>query len=270
MILGEDATAEQIAIVNHNLGLDRPLYVQYLDWLWKVCRGDFGTSFQDSRPILPDLLSRMPATLELLAAAMFVALLVAIPIGIVSAVKRNSMLDNVGRVFALLGVSMPSFWIGLLLILVFAKNLRWLPSAGRESWTGVIMPAVALGFAMAGILMRMVRSSLLEVLREDYLKTARAKGLSEKVVILKHAMRNAILPVITTIALQVGNLLGGTVVIETVFAWPGIGRFCYMRMLQRDIPTIMGNLMLYAILVCILNIITDLLYALFDPRIRYS
>lgn len=180
------------------------------------------------------------------------------------------MLDNVGRVFALLGVSMPSFWIGLLLILVFAKNLRWLPSAGRESWTGVIMPAVALGFAMAGILMRMVRSSLLEVLREDYLKTARAKGLSEKVVILKHAMRNAILPVITTIALQVGNLLGGTVVIETVFAWPGIGRFCYMRMLQRDIPTIMGNLMLYAILVCILNIITDLLYALFDPRIRYS
>lgn len=270
MILGEDATAEQIAIVNHNLGLDRPLHVQYLDWLAKVCRGDFGTSFQDSRPILPDLLSRMPATLELLAAAMFVALLIAIPIGIASAVKRNSLLDNVGRVFALLGVSMPSFWIGLLLILVFAKDLRWLPSAGRESWTSVIMPAIALGFAMAGILMRMVRSSLLEVLREDYLKTARAKGLPEKVVILKHAMRNAILPVITTIALQVGNLLGGTVVIETVFAWPGIGRFCYMRMLQRDIPTIMGNLMLYAILVCILNIITDLLYALFDPRIRYS
>lgn len=270
MILGEDATAEQIAIVNHNLGLDRPLHVQYLDWLAKVCRGDFGTSFQDSRPILPDLLSRMPATLELLAAAMFVALLIAIPIGIASAVKRNSLLDNVGRVFALLGVSMPSFWIGLLLILVFAKDLRWLPSAGREGWTSVIMPAIALGFAMAGILMRMVRSSLLEVLREDYLKTARAKGLPEKVVILKHAMRNAILPVITTIALQVGNLLGGTVVIETVFAWPGIGRFCYMRMLQRDIPTIMGNLMLYAILVCILNIITDLLYALFDPRIRYS
>ena len=270
MILGEDATAEQIAMVNHKLGLDQPLHVQYLDWLAKVCRGDFGRSFQDNREILPDLLSRMPATLELLAAAMFVAMLIGIPIGIVSAVKRNSFLDNAGRVFALLGVSMPSFWIGLLLILVFAKDLRWLPSAGRDGWACVIMPALALGLSMAGILMRMVRSSVLEVLREDYLKTARAKGLSERVVILKHAMRNAILPVITTIALQVGNLLGGTVVIETVFAWPGIGRFCYMRMLQRDIPTIMGNLLLYALLVCILNIITDLLYAWSDPRIRYS
>ncbi len=270
MILGEDASAEQIAIVNHKLGLDRPLYVQYVDWLAKVCTGDFGRSFQDNREILPDLLSRMPATLELLVAAMFVAMLIGIPIGIVSAVKRNSVLDNVGRVFALLGVSMPSFWIGLLLILVFAKHLRWFPSAGREGWSSVVMPALALGFAMAGILMRMVRSSVLEVLREDYLKTARAKGLSERVVILKHALRNAVLPVITTIALQVGNLLGGTVVIETVFAWPGIGRFCYMRMLQRDIPTIMGNLMLYALLVCILNIITDLVYALFDPRIRYN
>lgn len=270
MILGEDASAEQIAMVNHKLGLDRPLHIQYIDWLARVCTGDFGRSYQDNREILPDLLSRMPATLELLGAAMFVAMLIGIPIGILSAVKRNSLLDNVGRVFALLGVSMPSFWIGLLLILLFAKHLRWLPSSGREEWTGVIMPAIALGFAMAGILMRMVRSSVLEVLREEYLKTARAKGLSERVVILKHAMRNAILPVITTIALQVGNLLGGTVVIETVFAWPGIGRFCYMRMLQRDIPTIMGNLMLYALLVCILNIITDLLYALFDPRIRYN
>lgn len=268
MILGEDANAEQIAIINHNLGLDRPLPVQYIDWLGKVCVGDFGTSYQDSRPILPDLLSRMPETLALLAAAMFVAMIIGIPIGIASAVKPNSILDNVGRVFALLGVSMPSFWIGLLLILLFAKHLRWLPSSGDDHWTGIIMPALSLGFAMSGILMRMVRSSLLEVLGEDYLKTARAKGISEWVVILKHAMRNAILPVTTTIALQVGNLLGGTVVIETIFAWPGIGRFCYMRMLQRDIPTIMGNLMLFAILLCILNIIADLLYAYFDPRIR--
>ncbi|HCL79915.1 MAG TPA: peptide ABC transporter [Synergistaceae bacterium] len=270
MILGEDATAEQITLVNQRLGLDRPLHVQYLDWLGKVVRGDFGVSFQDSRPILPDLLNRMPATLELLVVAMFFSLIIALPIGIISAVKPNSLLDNVGRVLALLGVSMPSFWIGLLLIMVFARNLGWFPAVGRESWTSVIMPAFALGVSMAGILMRMIRSSLLEVLREDYLKTARAKGLTEKVVVLKHAMRNAILPVITTIALQVGNLLGGSVVIETVFAWPGMGRFCYMRMLQRDIPTIMGNLMLYAVFVCILNIVTDLLYAYFDPRIRYS
>ena len=270
MILGEDATAEQIAMVNHKLGLDRPLAVQYVDWLAHVCMGDFGKSYQDSRPILPDLLSRMPATLELLAAAMLVSILVGIPVGIISAIKPDSFFDHIGRFFALIGVSMPSFWIGLLLILLFAKKLGWLPAVGRDGLESVIMPALALGFSMAGILMRMVRSSLLEVLQEDFLKTARAKGLAETVVILKHAMRNAILPVITTIALQIGFLMGGSVVIETIFAWPGIGRFCYMRMLQRDIPTIMGNLMLFAILLCLLNIITDLLYAAFDPRIRLS
>ena len=270
MILGEDATAEQIAMVNHNLGLDRPLPVQYCDWLANVCLGDFGTSYQNSRPILPDLMSRMPATLELLAAAMFVSMLIGIPMGIISAIKPDSVFDHIGRFFALIGVSMPSFWIGLLLILLFAKKLSWLPAIGRDGWESIIMPSLALGFAMAGILMRMVRSSLLEVLQEDFLKTARAKGVHETMVILKHAMRNAILPVITTIALQIGNLLGGSVVIETIFAWPGIGRFCYMRMLQRDIPTIMGNLMLFAILLCLLNIITDFLYAVFDPRIRFS
>ena len=270
MLLGENATAEQIEIVNKKLGLDKPLYQQYLTWLGKVCVGDFGRSYQDNREILPDLLDRMPATIKLMSAAMLVAICIGVPIGIASAVRRNSWLDNIGRLFALIGVSMPNFWIGLILILVFAKYLRLLPALGDDGPSSVILPAIALGLALSGILMRMVRSSMLEVLKEDYLKTARAKGLSGRVVIFKHALRNAILPVITTIALQVGNLLGGTVVIESVFAWPGIGRFCYVRMLQRDIPTIMGNLMLYAILICLLNIITDLLYALFDPRIRYG
>lgn len=270
MLLGENATAEQIEIVNRNLGLDRPLYQQYLSWLGNVCVGDFGRSYQDNREILPDLLDRMPATIKLLCAAMGIAICIGVPIGIASAVRRNSWLDNVGRLCALIGVSMPNFWIGLILILVFAKHLRLLPPSGDDGPSSVIMPALALGLALAGILMRMVRSSMLEVLKEDYLKTAKAKGLSGRVVIFKHALRNAILPVITTISLQVGNLLGGTVVIESVFAWPGIGRFCYVRMLQRDIPTIMGNLMLYAILICALNIVTDMLYALFDPRIRYG
>lgn len=270
MLLGENATAEQIEIVNRNLGLDKPLYQQYLSWLGKVCVGDFGRSYQDNREILPDLLDRMPATIKLMCAAMAVAICIGVPIGIASAVWRNSLLDNGGRLFALIGVSMPNFWIGLILILIFAKYLRLLPPTADGSAKSIIMPAIALGLALSGILMRMVRSSMLEVLKEDYLKTARAKGLPGRVIILKHALRNAILPVITTIALQVGNLLGGTVVIESVFAWPGIGRFCYVRMLQRDIPTIMGNLMLYAIIICLLNIITDMLYALFDPRIRYK
>lgn len=270
MILGFDATPEQIAVVERNLGLDRPIAVQYVDWLWKALHGDLGNSYQDNRPILPDLLDRMPATIELVLASMFIAILIGVPIGIASAVKRNSFVDNVARVFALMGVSMPGFWLGLILILVLSKELGWLPSAGREGIKSVIMPAMSLGFIMAGLIMRMVRSSVLEVLKADYLKTARAKGLSEFVVIFKHAMRNACLPVITVIALQSGALLGGTVVIETIFAWPGIGRFCYMRMLQRDIPTIMGNLMLFAVIVSVLNIITDILYAIFDPRIRYK
>ena len=270
MLLGENATDEQIAIVNKKLGLDKPLHVQYLVWLSGVCRGDFGRSYQDNREILPDLLDRMPATIELMCAAMLIAICIGVPVGIISAVKRNSLMDNAGRVFALLGVSMPNFWIGLILILVFAKYLALLPPSGKEGASSVILPALALGLALSGILMRMVRSSMLEVLKEDYLRTAMSKGLSKRIIVMKHALRNAILPVITTIALQIGNLLGGTVVIESVFAWPGIGRFCYMRMLQRDIPTIMGNLMLYAIIICVINIITDMIYALCDPRIRYK
>lgn len=270
MILGEDANPEQIAILEQKLGLDKPVWEQYTTWLGKVIRGDFGTSYQDGRPIMADLLDRMPATLELLAAAMFVAIAIAIPVGVLSAVKRNSLFDSIGRFLALVGVSMPGFWLALILILIFAKDLRWLPASGRGDWRHLVMPAIALGFTLAGLLTRMVRSSVLEVLREDYLKTARAKGLPESIVIFKHALRNAMLPVITVIALQAGNLLGGTIVIESVFAWPGIGRFTYMRMLQRDIPTIMGNLILFAALVCALNIVTDLLYAVFDPRIRYQ
>ena len=268
MMLGENATPEQIQAINHRLGIDKPLPQQYVTWLGKVCIGDFGRSYQDDRPILPDLLDRMPATLELMLAAVLIALCIGVPIGIASAVKRNSLFDNLGRIFALIGVSMPNFWIGLVLILIFAKYLRLLPPSGNDSASSVILPALALGLALSGILMRMVRSSMLEVMKEDYLKTAMAKGLSKRIIILKHAFRNAVLPVITTIALQIGNLLGGTVVIESVFAWPGIGYFCYMRMLQRDVPTIMGNLMLYAILLCALNILTDFVYAICDPRIR--
>ena len=269
MLLGIDATPDQIAIVEKNLGLDKPLFTQYVTWLSGALRGNFGNSYQDNRPILPDILDRMPATIELVAASMLIAILLGVPIGILSAIKSNSFWDNIARIFALIGISMPGFWLGLVFILLFSKQLRLLPAAGRGDWSSLIMPALSLGLIMAGLIMRMVRSSILEVLREDYLKTARAKGLSEFIVIFKHALRNACLPVITIIALQSGSLLGGTVVIETVFAWPGIGRFCYMRMLQRDIPTIMGNLMLYAVIVCILNLITDILYAVFDPRIRY-
>lgn len=270
MLLGVEATAEQIAAVEAKLGLDRPLPVQYLSWLGGALTGDLGNSWQDGRPVWPALVSRLPATLELLAASLIFAIVIGVPVGVISAVKRNSWFDNLGRVAALVGVSMPSFWLGLVLILVFAKGLRWFPAAGREGLTSVVLPAVALGSIVAGLLMRMVRSSVLEVLREEYVRTARAKGLSERVVLMKHAFRTALLPSVTMIGLQIGHLLGGSVVIESVFAWPGIGRFTYIRMLQRDVPTIMGNLLIYATLFSLINLLTDLSYALLDPRIQYD
>lgn len=270
MLLGVEATAEQIAAVEAKLGLDRPLPVQYLSWLGGALTGDLGNSWQDGRLVWPALVSRLPATLELLAASLIFAIVIGVPVGVISAVKRNSWFDNLGRVAALVGVSMPSFWLGLVLILVFAKGLRWFPAAGREGLTSVVLPAVALGSIVAGLLMRMVRSSVLEVLREEYVRTARAKGLSERVVLMKHAFRTALLPSVTMIGLQIGHLLGGSVVIESVFAWPGIGRFTYIRMLQRDVPTIMGNLLIYATLFSLINLLTDLSYALLDPRIQYD
>jgi len=268
------AIADQIRA---KYGLDKPLFTQYVIYLGNLVRLDFGRSINTDRPVVTALAARYPATLELTIAGLIVALVIALPIGIVSAVRQNSLLDNVSRVFALAGISIPSFWLGLLLMLLFSLRLGWLPASGRGgpvwTWEGlqhIILPAVTLGAMASGILMRLTRSSMLEVLRADYLNTARAKGLPERTVIYAHALRNALIPVITVLGLQIGTLLGGTVVIETVFAWPGIGRYAIQGIMGKDFPVVQGSVLALAIGFIFVNIIVDVLYCAIDPRITYD
>ncbi len=215
-------------------------------------------------------MSRFPATLLLAAASMVITILIGVPSGIVSAIKQNSIWDGVARLVSLAGLSMPSFWFGLVLMLIFSYHLKWLPLGGYGSFKHVILPAFALGTTLAATVMRLTRSSVLEVVQEDFVRTARAKGLSDATVVRKHVLRNALIPVITITGLQVGALLGGTVVIETVFRWPGVGFLLYDRMINRDVPFVMGSLFLFAVLLGVINLLTDLTYAVVDPRIRYS
>jgi len=258
-------------------GLDQPLHTQYFLYLSRVIRLDFGTSITTRRPVAAALVARYPATLELTLCGMLVAILIALPAGIISAVRQNTVLDNATRVVALMGISLPSFWMGLLLMLLFSLKLGWLPASGRGgplwTWTGlkhIIMPAVTLGAMASGILMRLTRSSMLEVLRADYLNTARAKGLSERVVIYAHALRNALIPVITVLGLQFGSLLGGTVVIETIFAWPGVGRYAIQGITGKDFPVVQGSVLAIALGFILVNILVDVLYCAIDPRITYD
>jgi len=270
LMLGPAASQEQVVQIRHLLGLDQPIWQRYLSWLWRASRGDLGVSLRSEAPVLPTLIQRLPATVELMAAAMGVAVAIAIPVGVVSATKRNSPVDAISRVVALLGISMPSFWLALIAILVFAYYVPMFPPSGIGGVEHLVLPACTLGLALAGIIMRLTRSSILEVLGQDYIRTGRAKGLSEPAVLCRHALRNALLPVITIVGLQIGTLLGGTVVIETVFAWPGLGFFTYQAMLQRDYPVIMGSLLLYATSYLLINLLTDLAYVAADPRIAYA
>lgn len=269
-MLGPGASHAQEVQLRHLLGLDRPIWQRYLDWLWGAVRGNFGVSLRSGAPAMSTLLRRVPATAELMAGAMAVALFIGIPIGVLSAVKRDSLVDGISRVVALLGISMPSFWLALIGILVFAYYYPILPPSGIGGIKHLVLPAVTLGSALAGIIMRLTRSSVLEVMQEEYVWTARAKGLREFAVLYRHTLRNAVLPVVTVVGLQVGFLLGGTVVIETVFAWPGLGFFTYQAMLQRDYPVIMASLLLYTTSFLIVNLLTDISYAIIDPRIKYE
>ncbi|MFN8506931.1 MAG: nickel ABC transporter permease [Dehalococcoidia bacterium] len=272
------ATPETIAARKHDLGLDRPLPMQYLDWLGSAVRGDLGQSAVTKQKITEALQDRFPVTLHLAVASFLVAISIALPTGIISAYKRNGLLDRVLTVLALTGVAMPSFWLGILLILLFAVQLQWLPPSGFVSITTdpidclrhLILPAVSLGMVQAAVIMRQVRSSLLEVLREDYVRTARAKGLSERVVTLKHGLRNALLPVVTVVGIQVSALLGGSVVTETVFAMPGMGRYAVDAIFIRDYPVVQAVVLVTALVVVLANLLTDLSYAFLDPRIQYS
>ncbi len=269
-IVGDRATKEVLDLIREQLGLNRPLHVRYASWLWDAVRGDFGISLLDRRPVLPTILQHLPATLILMAGSMAVAIVLGTTTGILAAVFHNSWIDHLSRVVALLGVSFPSFWVGLMLILLFAFFWPVLPIAGYGTPKHLVLPSLALGTALSAILMRLVRSGLLEVLHEDYVRTAYAKGAPRRVAVLKHALRNAMLPVVTAIGLQVALLMGGTVAVETVFSWPGIGRLAFTRMLQRDFPMVMGILLMYGVVMVVINLLTDMTYALLDPRVRYG
>lgn len=270
MRAGEDATAEQVESIREAMGLNLPVHVQYLNWIGGLFRGDLGYSLQDGRPVFITLIRRLPATIQLVIASFIVSIGIGLPVGILSAVKQNTMADSIARVFALLGLSMPNFWIGLMLMLLFSYRLRLLPASGSGTLLHLIMPAIALGLPAAGVITRLTRSSMLEVLKEDYIRTAQSKGLKNKTVIYKHALKNAMLPVVTVIGIQLGSRLGGSVIIESVFAYPGIGRFAYLRLLARDYPMIMGNLLIFAFIFILINLLTDILYGFIEPRIRYE
>ena len=278
-ILGEEQAKNQQLYqqLRAELGLDRPLPVQYVDWASKVARGDLGTSTRTQLPVSQLLLQRIGPTVQLSAMAMLLGVLIAIPVGIISAVKPNSRSDVIGTVLAMIGASIPPFWLGLLLILFFALWLRWLPPSGYVPPTRdlganlalMVMPTITLAGGIAAIVMRQTRSAMLEVLRQDYVTTARAKGLVERVVLTKHALRNALIPIVTIIGLEFGHLMGGAVITETIFSVPGVGRLAADSIFQRDFPVLQAVVLLLAFAVLLANLLTDIAYAWLDPRIRY-
>lgn len=270
IMLGEEARAVDKQALRHELGLDQPIHIQYGAYLSRLVRGDLGQSIHTKRPVLESIMNRLPATIELALAAMVVALVLAIPLGIMAAYMKDSVVDHGSMVFALLGISMPNFWLGPLLIILFSLKLGWFPVSGRGGVANLVLPAITLGTAMAAILTRMTRASMLDVIHSDYVKTARAKGLSELIVIIKHAFRNALIPVVTIVGLQVGGLLAGSIITETIFAWPGIGRLTIQAINARDYPLVQGCVLVIALGYVLVNFATDLVYGLIDPRIRYE
>lgn len=277
-MLGEGADPAIIARVRADLGLDKPAPIYYFVWLGRVVHGDFGRSIQSNKPVAPLLRDRLLPTIELSLLAAIIAIALALPLGILAAVRRDSVFDRIASIFAMLGLAVPSFCLGILLILLFSLRLGWLPPSGwrdpfrspGESLRYMLLPALTLGTAFAATLTRQVRASLLAVLGQDYLRTARAKGLRERPVVLRHALRNALIPVITVIGLMVGQLLGGAVITETIFAIPGIGRTGVDAIFSRDYPIIQGVVLMLAVIVQAISLIVDLLYAFIDPRIRYG
>ena len=297
MLLGEDSTAADIAEAKERWGLDQPIYVQYIKFITAAVTGDLGKSFRFGQPVGEVIAMRLPATVELAIFSILIAITLAIPLGVWAGAKPNSWVDNVGTTFGLFGISMPNFWLGIMMILLFAGIFHLLPSAGRSTygvagpqetgfyfldslmqgnWTAlkdaflhVVMPALALGTNMVGILMRVTRSAVLEVMNEEYVVTARAKGLAEQWVLWRHVLRNALIPVVTVVGLELGTLLSGSIIVETVFAWPGIGSLLITGLTARDYPLITGLVLMYTIAFVIINLLIDALYGIIDPRIRY-
>ncbi len=267
-MLGEFAKPADIELLRESFGLNLPLEQQYFKYIRDVLNFDFGVSYHSKKAVITLITERLPATIELAIAGLFVALLIAIPLGMVAAVNKDTAADHGAMFFSLLGVSMPNFWLGPILILFFSLGLGWFPVSGREGFASLVLPAFTLGTALAAILSRMLRSSLLETLNEDYIRTAKAKGLHPFVIVAKHAMRNALLPVLTLLGLQLGALLGGAVITETVFSWPGVGKLTIDSILSRDYPVVQASILLISVIYVVVNLATDMIYALVDPRVR--
>jgi peptide/nickel transport system permease protein len=269
-IAGVHASPEYIEQVRQELLLDEGLHIQYYVYLTNLLKGDMGRSTFTRRPVTTELWERFPNTLVLAATAMGIAALLGMSAGIISATKRYSLFDNVSMLAALVGVAAPVFWLGVMFQLLFSVNLGWLPSGGIGTWKHLVLPALTLGLATAALIARITRSSMLEVLRQDYITTARSKGLVERVVTYKHALKNALIPVVTVMGLQFGTLLGGAVLTETVFSWPGIGRLMVDSILARDYPVVQGAVLFLAIFFVMINLVVDVIYAFLDPRISYG
>lgn len=268
LLLGERAPEAEVQALRTQMGLDDPFVVQYGRFLFNAVRGDLGRSLVTRRAASAELFARFPATMQLAAAGVLVAIIIGIPIGIISATKQYSFFDSISMVLALVGVSMPNFWQGIMMVLLFSIVLGILPSSGFGTPAHLIMPALTIGTSSAATITRMTRSSMLEVVRQDYIRTARAKGLSERVVINRHALKNALIPIVTVIGLQFGYLLGGAVLTETIFSWPGVGRLMVDAIRQRDYPVVQGGVLLLALTFSVVNLFVDILYAYIDPRIK--
>lgn len=268
LILGENAPKAAVEALREKMGLNDPFFMQYFRFVKNAVMGDFGRSYTTGREVFKEIFSRFPNTLVLAVLGVIISVAIGIPVGIISATKQYSFLDSFSMVFALLGVSMPVFWLGLMLILTFSVKLRLLPSGGFDGLSSIILPAITLGVGSAAIITRMTRSSMLEVIRQDYIRTARAKGVAEKTVINKHALKNALIPIITVVGLQFGNLLGGAVLTESVYSWPGVGRLMVDAIRQKDTPTVLAAVIFLAAAFSIVNLLVDLLYAFADPRIK--
>lgn len=270
IIAGYDATPEAIENVRRRLGLDKPVVIQYFTWLSSALRGDLGRSIATHRPVFQDLIVPIKYTFILSGAAIIIAIAIGIPAGVVSAAKRNTLTDYISMLAALFGISMPTFWLGLMLMLVFAVTLRWLPATGSGTVQHLILPAFSLGAYSAAFIARMTRSSMLDSLGQDYVRTAWAKGCSRPRVLYKHALKNSLIPVVTVTGLELGSMFAGAVVTETIFAWPGIGRTLILAISLRDYPMIQGAVLFVTISLVLVNLVTDILYAFLDPRIRYK
>lgn len=270
VLAGEQASPREIELIRHQLGLDQPVHIQYVTFMSRLILFDLGRSARTGNPVLEEVWARLPNTLSLAFIAITLACLLGIPAGVISAVRPYTITDYLVTGASLFGISMPVFWLGLMLVVLFAVILQWLPAGGTGSWKHLILPSCTLALLLVAFIARMTRSSMLEVLSQDYTTTARSKGLKENVVILKHALRNAMIPIITVVGLQFGSLLGGAVLTETVFAWPGLGRLIVDSILARDYPVIQGSILIFALLYVLVNLLVDLTYAYIDPRIRYD